>query len=283
VQNELVPGEIVQDELALQAMFGIVAVLASLALAGPVTALARHLFPGRNVFFARWGFSHVALVVAFVLALNAAGAIALRAADVSISGLQGLVYSAALQGSVVLLVFGIARKLDPAGARSLGFGEGNNGRAVLVAFVAYLAAVPGMLGIGVVWRWVLHAIGHDPAPQDLIGLVADLSGWRLAAFSVLAVVVVPFLEEVLFRGFLQPLLVQNLGDRGGVAVTAILFAAIHVSVFAFVPLLALALVLGAVMLKTRRIVATWFLHGLHNGVTILIVLVTRGAQENPLG
>ena len=275
MQDEVVQELPAVDITALQATYGIVAVLASLALAGPVTALARHLFPGRNVFFARWGFSHVALVVAYYFTLAIGGGIALTVADVPLVGLRVLVFTAAVQGAVVLLVFGIARKLDPAGARSLGFGRGHHVRAVLLALVAYLAALPGILGIGYAWHWTLESLGRDVQPQVLIELVSDLSGWQLAAFAALAVVVVPFLEEVLFRGFLQPLLVQNLGDRGGVAVTALVFAAVHLSVFAFVPLLALALVLGAVMLRTRRIVATWFLHGLHNALTILGVLVTQ--------
>lgn len=281
------PGDALQGELpeteltALHATYGLVATLASLALAAPAAALARHLFPGRNVFFARWGFSHVALAVGFYLALAAAGQVALRTAGVSLAedALAVIVYGSALQAAVVLVVLGFARKLDPRGARSLGFAQGHNLRALLVALVAYVAAVPGLHGLGVAWRWVLETLGHPGAPQELIGLVADLSGWRLAAFALLAVVVVPFLEEVLFRGFLQPLLVQNLGDRGGVAVTALVFAAIHLNLFAFVPLLALALVLGAVMLRTQRLVATWFLHGLHNGVTILLVLVAHWAQE----
>jgi membrane protease YdiL (CAAX protease family) len=275
VQSDLATPEIT----SAQAIFGLVGVLASLALAWPVTGLARALFPGRNVVFARWGFSHVALAALFFVGLGVTGGAVLSLAGVSEEihddALAVIVYGAAIQTAVVLLVVGFARKLDPEGARSLGLRAERSAPALAVGLAAYVAAFPGILGVMSAWSWLLQSFDFDAKPQELIGLALDLEGWRLGAFAVFAVAVVPFLEEVLFRGFLQPLLVQNLGDRGGVVVTAVVFAASHLNVFAFVPLLAIALVLGAVMLRTQRIAASWLVHASHNGVMILLLVLTR--------
>jgi membrane protease YdiL (CAAX protease family) len=274
--------ELASEVTGEEATYGVVLALASLALAGPAAALVRRLFPGRNVFFARWGFSHVALAVLFAISLGFAGGQAMQAAGVSIAddALALIVYTAAIQAAVALLVVGFARKLDPEGVRSLGLRGDRNARALGVAAVAYVAALPAIQGLGKAWTWLLQAFGLDAQPQALVGIAADLGGWELAAFFVVAAVVVPFLEELLFRGFLQPLLVQNLGDRGGVVVTAILFAAVHSSPSAFVPLLALSLVLGAVMLRTQRLAAPWAIHGIHNGLMVLMLTARSAAEES---
>jgi hypothetical protein len=100
----------------------------------------------------------------------------------------------------------------------------------------------------------------------LVGIVSLEGADRVQAW-VLAVAVLPFLEELCFRGFLQPLLVQNLSDRGGVAATAALFALIH-EVHAFLPVFVLSLVMGGIMLRTRRLTAAWCVHALNNALTL---------------
>ena len=81
----------------------------------------------------------------------------------------------------------------------------------------------------------------------------------------------PLLEEVLFRGFLQPLLVQNFRDKGGIVLTSALFAVMH-GTSAFLPIFGLSLILGAVMLRTQRLTAVWAIHALHNGLQVALLL-----------
>jgi hypothetical protein len=82
----------------------------------------------------------------------------------------------------------------------------------------------------------------------------------------------PFVEELFFRGFLQPLLVQNFRDKGGVVLTAAIFGALH-GASSFLPIFGLALVLGGVMLRTQRLMAAWAIHALHNGLQIGLILL----------
>jgi membrane protease YdiL (CAAX protease family) len=233
------------------------------------------------VFFARWGFSHVALALLFYFALFLAGFWVFQVSGVSLAGdaVAQLVFEAALQGAVVLLVLGFARRLDPASWRSLGMWPGKKARAVAVGLLAYAIAAPGIFGLMYLWGWLLGVCGIEAEPQPIVELALGLEGWRMALFAVLAIALVPLCEEIFFRAFLQPLLVQNLGDRGGIALTAVLFAAVHRSLFAFLPILALALVLGLVMLRTQRLVAAWSIHALHNGLQIGLLLLEPQLRE----
>jgi len=86
------------------------------------------------------------------------------------------------------------------------------------------------------------------------------------------VAVIPLFEEVMFRGFLQPLLVQNLGDRGGVALTSFVFALLH-GASSILPIFGLSLVLGGIMLRTQRLAAPWAVHALHNGLMLVLLFL----------
>lgn len=244
----------------------------ALALAPLGVRLARLVHPGRNVFFARWGFSHVALALLLsAAALAAAGPLA-QALDLApLSTLHALVLQCALLFPTVALIVALAAQLDPDGWRSLGLRASGSVSAIASGLIGYVCAIPGLLGLQGLARFAIERSGLEFKAQALADYASGLAGAELALFALLAVVVAPLVEEVLFRAFLQPLLVQNLGDRGGVAVTALLFAAAHANLASFLPIFALGIVLGATMLRTQRLAAPFVVHAVHNGLTLLLV------------
>ena len=274
-ENEL-PGL----DLRIVGQAGLVLLLAALSLAPLAVALARRIFPGRNVTFARWGFSHVAMV-AVLVAFSAATLGALtRAVRPDVEGaLTGELALAAV--SLALGALGaaaVARKVSPEGARALGFHPGRVARALAAGVVSYAILLPGIVGIAYAWAWALSVFGVDPAGQAVLLKFVDASGPELPVAIALGVLVLPFFEELLFRGFLQPLLVQNFSEKGGVALTSFVFAALH-GVHAFAPIFALSLLLGSLMLRTQRLVACWLVHALHNGLTLALVLLQPDGFE----
>jgi membrane protease YdiL (CAAX protease family) len=187
----------------------------------------------------------------------------------------------AIEIAISALIFAIAERMDPSGWRALGFWRGGHARAALAALSAYGLALPGLIGIVPLWQAFLDRVGVGYEPQHIAELALALRGPALVAFLLMAVAIVPFFEELFFRGFLQPLLVQNLGDRGGVVVTSLIFAGLH-GLSAGVPIFALSLVLGALMLRTQRLTASWLVHALHNG-SMLALLFLVPESERLLG
>lgn len=51
----------------------------------------------------------------------------------------------------------------------------------------------------------------------------------LIVLAIFGTTAAPVAEELAFRGFLQPLLVRNLGALGGIGLTAALFGGLHYS------------------------------------------------------
>jgi hypothetical protein len=155
--------------------------------------------------------------------------------------------------------------------RALGLRAAGGMRAIAVGLLGYAVALPAIVGLLLVSSWLWPLVGVAPAEQDVVDIARTLEGPAFWAFAGAAVLVIPLCEELMFRAFLQPLLVQNLGDRGGVAMTALLFAGIHGNAFVLLPMFALSLVLGAVMLRTQRIAACFVVHALHNGATLVLL------------
>lgn len=77
------------------------------------------------------------------------------------------------------------------------------------------------IAVGVV-AWLIHS---PPTSGPLMDMLKDRS--TLLVLAIFGTTVAPLAEELAFRGFLQPLLVRNLGAIGGVALAAALFGALH--------------------------------------------------------
>jgi membrane protease YdiL (CAAX protease family) len=222
------------------------------------------------VYFARWGFTHLAQVALAFVATALALELAWRPAEGAGASVL-LARGVALFLPACALAVVLARRVEPEGARGLGLRPDRNLRAVGLGLAGYALLLPAILGVGWLWPWLLERLGGEWREQVVVTHFLAESGAALWAAIGLAVLVQPFLEELLFRGFLQPLLVQNFHDRPGVALTALAFAGLH-GTSSFLPILALSLVLGAVQLRTQRLAAAWAVHATHNGLMLALVL-----------
>lgn len=108
---------------------------------------------------------------------------------------------------------------------------------------------------------------QGPVQQFITPSTPD-APWVIAVFGVLFA---PFNEEAVFRGLLYPSLRGRIpgGPLSAAVVVALLFAAIHGSLIAFVPLFVLALVLCWVMERTNSLLACVVVHVLHNAASLL--------------
>lgn len=253
--------------------------LAGTALLAPVgLQIARHLTPGRRVFFARWGFTHLGLVLAAGLVASGAVRLVLREP----STLQKLYAGEVVLLAVSVAVLVVARRTEPEPWRSLGLrgepgGPSGTARALACAAVSFFFFLPAVLGSYELWPFLHDLLWSTPWEEQQVATeIGALAGAELLQAAVIAVVVAPLLEELVFRGFLQPLLVQNLSDRGGVVVTSLLFALLH-GRSVFLPVFVLSLVIGGVMLRTRRLAAAWLVHALNNACTLLVFQLAQGA------
>ena len=137
------------------------------------------------------------------------------------------------------------------------------------AFLSFLFGAPFFFSASLATAAVYQAQGLEVPVQEVAVAIADeieSSPWRVAIFAVL---IIPFLEEVLFRGFLLELFRSKLGTIAGVAISSALFAIAH-GVVAAPTIFVLAVVIAMVKLRTRSLYAAWLVHALNNGTSLVM-------------
>ena len=108
-----------------------------------------------------------------------------------------------------------------------------------------------------------------PAESPIEKLLA--TPFSILVFSVFGIAFAPFLEEVIFRGFVFTALVDTAGPTVGVLVTATLFAALHAVQLwgnwsAIAVIFLVGLVLTLVRYRTDSVVSSIIMHTAYNAV-----------------
>ena len=113
--------------------------------------------------------------------------------------------------------------------------------------------------------------------EEVSKRATDLTNTAPGAWMILLVLIVvvgaPFVEEVIYRGTVQPDLVNRWGTTVGVVVTAFVFAAIHQSPVEFAGLFAFALVLGVARHRTGRLGTSIITHMAFNAAGLVLVIL----------
>lgn len=157
-------------------------------------------------------------------------------------------------------------------------------REAFFGIVGYVALLPIVfIGFGITWilQQVVTQTSADGGPAPISHPIMELieaAGWQgILLTYLLASVLVPFTEELMFRGALH----RAFRSRTGLIVTllgvAFIFAVIHPQGWMAVPvLMSLAISFGLVREWRDSLVGPIIAHGLHNGTLILLVLLILG-------
>lgn len=97
----------------------------------------------------------------------------------------------------------------------------------------------------------------------------------LATFTVLAGVAAPFVEEIVYRGFLFNALLRYLPVWAAAGVSGILFGVSHGSVTAALPLAGSGVVLAYVYYRTGSLTASMLTHAAFNLINVALLSIVR--------
>ncbi len=112
----------------------------------------------------------------------------------------------------------------------------------------------------------------EDASNILAGILqTQLTGPELAWVFVLLCVLVPVGEEVFFRGFIYGTL-RRWSRVWAVVLSSVLFAAVHLQVVHFLPILLLGVVLALLYERTGSLAGSIAVHGINNLVALLASL-----------
>ncbi len=143
----------------------------------------------------------------------------------------------------------------------------------LSGIATFLISLPVLSVVGLAWQGLLRLCGIAAEKQDLIDLFANAKSPALLIFMiVLATVVAPITEELLFRRGLFRYARTRLPRWAALLIPALLFGALHANLASFVPLVVLGLIFSLAYERTGRIGTTVIAHGLFNLNTIVLIL-----------
>lgn len=148
-----------------------------------------------------------------------------------------------------------------------------------IEWVKWLASIPICIGATWILMTVLYAIGVIPWLQDMEG--GDGQQEVVKAFQqlndpvtliclvIMAAVVAPVTEEVLFRGYFYTMVKSKTGRTAAVIVSALVFATVHHNTVALVPLAFLATLLALSYELSGSIWMPMSIHAAFNSLTVL--------------
>ena len=162
-------------------------------------------------------------------------------------------------------------------ADTFGFNRNNTGRCLMLGLVTGLGLVLIAMVLALLTSQLIHAFGDQAEPQKLVTLIAEESSKKenirtLIFFVVMAVVVAPIAEEILFRGILYPAIKQVGYPRLAVIGTALFFALFHVNLLTFASLMAVALVLIGLYEFTDNLLAPIIAHAVFNASNLIMLI-----------
>ena len=195
-------------------------------------------------------------------------------------------------GAILPCVLGLVHLNRTYGISPADFGLRFPGRLrhLLLVAGALLLMLSASLVLGASFKFISVETGEELEEQPAVKTLRnEQSVPRLAVLVFVVVAVAPVCEEIVFRGFLQPVLRKHYGNVSSIVVTAVFFAGIHTpflrlrdesaSVLSIlrspVMVMPLALTLGYCYHKTQRLLPGIMLHCLFNSATVIVVFLAR--------
>ena len=221
-----------------------------------------------------WPEALLAVCLATFFLITLAGA---STQKVTRMGNRDLIVSALFTIGLLLVVAGFLRlrrfDLDALG----GFSKIGFFRTAVTGGVLMLAAYPLIFLADVVTQRLLQKPPEKQAIVDLFNASSTLE--QRILIIVLAISVAPLAEEFIFRFFLYGVVKRYLGRAVGVAVSALLFAAVHAHAPSFAPLFVLGSCFAIAYEWSGSILVPMSMHAFFNALTLTALAYPELIQQ----
>jgi membrane protease YdiL (CAAX protease family) len=150
-------------------------------------------------------------------------------------------------------------------------------QGVIFLLLLVLSWVPLNLGVALIIQLVF------PMPSELEMIFRQLTApeYRMETF-ILAVIIYPFLEELLCRGIVQDMALTELPPPWAIGLSSVFFAVMHWNIWQGVPAFITGLLLGIITLRSGNLRLAIIFHSLYNLLVLLIQWTAQNQLEDSL-
>ncbi len=194
--------------------------------------------------------------------------------------LNVVILSMSFQGAALLLLARFLSHHEIGWKAAFGFSSSNWGLSIGLGVLAIIITFGftqwlGRISVEVL-SWFSHLLQTKAIQPELQPLVVQLqatmpSGYRMV-YGLVAIILAPIAEEMLFRGILYPTLKQNGCRRSALILSSVIFALTHLSLTLIVPLTFLAMVLTLLYEFTGNLSSSIAAHCLFNALNFTLLL-----------
>ena len=134
-----------------------------------------------------------------------------------------------------------------------------------------LLALVLILAINFSYVMLMTKVFNISPPESKIEELVNNKNISSIMLLVVVSLIAPICEEIYFRGFLFQGVKKSWGVFAGIFISSILFAAAHLDLYNFLPLLAIGWILAYIFHKTKSLIPVIFLHAIYNLLMILVL------------
>lgn len=217
-----------------------------------------------------WKISDVLFTYAFIFALSvfAIGVLLLTNIDTENAVFPALLQIVISASTMSVIYFIVTKKYKIPFNEAFGISYKDTPRYFIMGIIVSLVLVISTTLVSV----ALSGFSQGEKENPYVSMPAE----KLRIISLLAVFIAPVVEEIFFRGFMQPALVKNLGMFGGILLTALIFGLSHSQYLgystALVAVTVIGLILGVVRQRTGSVMPGIFAHLMNNLFAALSLL-----------
>jgi len=148
---------------------------------------------------------------------------------------------------------------------------------IISSALILLAYLPANFGVAILWTQLMEALAIDFSYQK--GILELSKAFEEKQFEVLvplillASVIAPISEEILFRGLLFRYLRSAMGVTPAIICSAALFTVMHDSITSWGPLMALGSILAWTYHRSGHLWVPIFIHAIFNSTMMILVML----------
>ncbi len=221
-----------------------------------------------------WGARHVVLGVLLFIACLLVAISLYEAAKWGLGIDPGLEHDLVILGMIISALMLVAAWAMGPGAHkapiaSLGLGLPR--RRALFYMALPIPVFLASLAFTIAYTLIVSALGwHALEPPDTPLGDIEIAGALIIPIFLLVVLVGPFSEEVLFRGFIYPGVSNSFGPLRAALVTSALFALAHQQLGVIIPIFVTGLMLAWLYHRSGSIWPSFVAHGAQNALALAV-------------
>jgi membrane protease YdiL (CAAX protease family) len=177
------------------------------------------------------------------------------------------------QGVTLVLVGVLLRLHKVTWSEAFGFTSKRLTRTIGLAILAAAIVLPIALALNWLSTVILEGLGQKASAQQTVqALQSTETREQMIYFGIVTIVLAPIVEELLFRGILYPTVKQFGYPKFALWSVSIFFAAEHLNVPTFIPLLFLGVILIFLYETTENLLAPIITHALFNAANFALLI-----------